>query len=218
VQTDEDTDEPRRYFAPDVRVIERPGSSRDPGGVATMAGLADEPLIVPRTLEPETLRCIQIIDTKSSQRVITSIEFLSPANKTTEEGRRQYVTKQKHLLEGGINLVEIDLLRSGSWVLAVPQRCVPEAYRAPYRICVVRGENPSVAEVYRVSLQVPLPTIKIPLRTSDKDGSLNLQALIDLTYANGGYEDIDYRQDATPPLTGTDATWGDALLRQKSAR
>jgi len=45
------------------------------------------------------------------------------------------------MLDGRVNLVEIDLLRAGSWVLAVQQSLVPKAYREPYRICVVRADQ-----------------------------------------------------------------------------
>lgn len=164
------------------------------------------------------MRYIQIIDTKTGHRVITSIEFLSVANKTTEEGRRQYREKQQKMLEGGVNLVEIDLLRGGAWVLAVQKTSAPRAYRQPYRISVVRADQQHLAEIYRTSLQEPLPTIRIPLRKGDKDVLLTLQALIDTTYVNGGYEDIDYTQDPHPPLAGPDADWADQRLREKGLR
>jgi len=205
-------------FSPDVRVFERPGAASGSGAVGTAVTAVVEPLIVPRKTEPETLRYIQIIDTKTGHRVVTSIEFLSLANKTTEEGRRQYRTKQQKMLDGRVNMVEIDLLRSGAWVLAVQKTSVPRAYRAPYRISVVRADQQHVAEIYRTSLRESLPTIRIPLRSRDDDVSLNLQTLIDTTYVNGGYEDIDYAQDPHPPLVGPDAEWAGQRLREKGMR
>ena len=205
-------------FSPDVRVIERPDASPDSDAGGTAVATVVEPLVVPRKTEPETLRFIQIIDTKTGHRVITSIEFLSLANKTTEDGRRQYRSKQQQMLDGRVNLVEIDLLRSGAWVLALQKTAAPRAYRAPYRISIVRADQQHVAEIYRTSLREPLPTIRIPLRASDDDVSLNLQTLIDTTYVNGGYEDIDYTQDPRPPLVGADAEWADQRLREKSLR
>ncbi|MBC8869248.1 MAG: DUF4058 family protein [Planctomycetes bacterium] len=218
VEAEEEPDFDGDRFSPDVRVIERPEASSDSGAVGTAVATVVEPLVVPRKTEPETLRFIQIIDTKTGHRVITSIEFLSLANKTTEEGRRQYRAKQQQMLDGRVNLVEIDLLRSGAWVLAVQKTAAPRAYRQPYRISVVRADQQHVAEIYQTSLREPLPTIRIPLRTRDDDVSLNLQTLIDTTYVNGGYEDIDYSQDPRPPLIGDDAEWADQRLRERGLR
>ena len=66
--------------------------------------------------------------------------------------------------------------------------------------CVTRGWKPDVAELYPLPLAEPLPAIRIPLRESDADVTLNLQALIDQCYENGGYDTIDYRQPPVPPL------------------
>jgi hypothetical protein len=177
-----------------------------------------EPLIVPMDLERETQRSIRIIDTRSGNRVVTAIEILSLSNKLAETGRDNYRKKQRDMLDARVSLVQIDLLREGNYVLAVPAYCIPETYRAPYRICVVRAAKPDQAEVYRVSLRESLPTIRIPLRESDPDVHLNLQALIAQAYANGGYEEIDYSRDPVPPLRGADASWADALLREKGLR
>lgn len=204
-------------FAPDVRVIERSNADGEFSDSTSSLAVA-EPVIVPRHTEPETLHFIQIVDKGSGHQVVTTIEFLSPANKEHEAGRSQYRTKQEKMLAGRVNLVEIDLLRSGSWVLATPQGEVPKECRGPYRVCVVRGNRQDVAEVYAISLREPLPTIRIPLREGDEDALLQLQPLIDNAYVKGRYYDDDYRQDPVPPLTGPDAEWADQLLREKGLR
>ena len=43
---------------------------------------------------------------------------------------------------------------------------------------------------------------------------LNLQAIIDQCYRNGGYDDIDYRGEPDPPLSPKDAAWADELLKK----
>ncbi len=193
VESDDEPERSRSRFSPDVRVIERPGESDDSGGVATAVAVAAEPLVVPRQSELETLHYIQIVDTN--------------------------LTKQRQMLDGGVNLVEIDLLRAGRWVLAVERGILPNAYREPYRICVVRAERSSMAEVYRVALRQPLPTIRIPLRSEDPDVPLQLQTLIDAAYVNGRYgDDVDYREDPDPELTGPDAEWADRVLREQGLR
>ncbi len=167
----------------------------------------------------KTLRSLRIIDTRSGNRLVTAIEFLSLANKSEPAGRAAYRRKQAELREARVNLVEIDLLRDGEYVLAVPMHQVPLPYLAPYRICVTRGCRPGEAEVYRVSLRERLPIFRVPLRESDTDVHLDLQALIDRAYEDGGYaHDIDYRVDPQPPLQGDDADWADALLREKGLR
>jgi len=221
VESEEDWDAPRSRFSPDVRVIERPEALEDSGGVATAVAVAvaAKPLVVKRESEPETLRYIQIVDTNSGHRIVTSIEFLSLANKISEEGRRQYRSKQRQMIQGGVNLVEIDLLRAGPWVLGVQRSHLPRSYREPYRINVVRADGAGDAEVYRVSLRQPLPTIRIPLRSGEDDVPLQLQALIDAAYENGRYaDDIDYTRDPHPALSADDAAWADQRLREQGVR
>jgi hypothetical protein len=211
------TPKPRTFY-PDLRVLEgqpgRPAAEPTAGGVAVA-----EPLVVPLELEEQTQRSIQILDAQSGNRVVTVIEFLSPANKNDPTGRTAYKRKQNDLHLARVNLVEVDLLREGPYVMMAPAQTVPETYRRPYRICVVRGCRPHEAEVYRVSLRERLPSIRVPLRDSDPDARLDLQDLIEKVYENGGYEkDLDYRVDPEPPLQGDDADWADARLRDQGRR
>jgi hypothetical protein len=106
-------------------------------------------------------------DVKSNRRVITAIEFISLANKATEKGRQQYFAKQRELIAAGVNLVEVDLLRSGGWVMAAQKDGYPPHMQGPYRISVVRATSPEDAEIYRATFRTPLPNIRIPLREAD---------------------------------------------------
>lgn len=217
VETDSLPNGTGKVFAPDVRVIERPDAPVDID-VAPTAAVA-EPLIVPRQSEPETLHYIQIVDSKEGHRIVTSIEFLSLSNKVGEQGRKQYRTKQQKMLAGTVNIVEIDLLRGGSWVVGVARGALPQQYREPYRINVVRGDRQTVAEVYRAGIREPLPTIRIPLRSEDRDVPLQLQELVNAAYVNGRYgDDIDYQLDPVPPLSDADAIWADRRLREMGLR
>ena len=69
-----------------------------------------------------------------------------------------------------------------------------------------------------MSLRLPLPSIRIPLRPGDADVRLNLQTLVNMTYINGGYEDLDYTRDPIPPLSGPDAEWAVQLLKDAGLR
>ena len=40
--------------------------------------------------------------------------------------------------------------------------------------------------------------ISIPLRPSDPDALLDIQAVVDQCYRNGGYDDIDYTDEPEP--------------------
>ena len=82
-------------------------------------------------------------------------------------------------------------------------------------MCVVAAARPSHAAGYPVPLRQPLPTIRIPLRSTDEDVPLNLQTLIDMTYINGGYDDLDYSQPPFPPLSKSDAQWTAQVLKDK---
>jgi hypothetical protein len=206
-----------RPVYPDVRVVER-GRGRTSTATAVLEDIA-EPIIVHGKGEPMTETFIEIIDVGSGKRVVTVIEFLSPSNKTPGDGQEQYRRKQKELQDGHVSLVEIDLLRSGQHALAVPRSRLPKRARTPYKACVRRGWKSDTWEVYPLPLRSRLHTIKIPLRETDADVPLKLQALIEQCYKNGGYdEDLDYREPLDPPLDPNDAAWADELLRTKTEK
>lgn len=198
---------------PDIRVIERGRGSGPAAPVSTTR--TAEPIIVDLD-EQITERFIEIIDVGSGRQVVTVIEVLSPANKCPGTSREKYLQKQKELLGGKVSLVEIDLLRAGRPVLALPTGRRP---RERWRVVVRRGWKPTLAELYEIPLRQPLPTIKIPLRQTDADVPLDLQALLDQAYDNGAYQDdLDYEAEPDPPLDPDDAAWLDALLREKGLR
>jgi hypothetical protein len=205
-----------RVYYPDVRVVEH--ESRGQAGTALAASEVTlaEPLEVP-FLEPETQGFLEIVETRPERRVITVLEVLSPSNKYAGPGRELYRQKQHDLAAGSVSLVEIDLLRAGPHVLQVPLAQYPPAYRTAYKVCVHRGWKAS-AEIYRVPLRERLPTIRVPLRQTDADVPLDLQALIEQVYRHGRYDDIDYTVAPVPPLEPGDATWADELLRAAGKR
>ncbi len=207
----ESSDELIRTVAPDVTVFQ-PGSPEfQEGGLAISA-----PYKLVVEAEPLTERFIQII-TASEGRLITVIEFISPANKMGA-GLEQYLQKRDELLAGGVHVVEIDLVRRGNWRgLLRPHACPPEAI-APYRVTLRVGGRRS-AYLYPISLREPLPSISIPLRPGDKEVKLALQPLLDQAYENGRYDrSLDYSQPPDPPLEGDDAAWAAALLKDKLAQ
>lgn len=202
---------------PDVRVVERPDVGTG-GAVAVLEappGLS-EPLLIADD-EPITEGFIQIIDTSSGQHVVTVIEVLSPSNKRAGEDRRQFLRKRKSLVRGGVSIVEIDLLRIGRRLEPLDRRTLPRGYETPYCVLIRRPWRWDF-EYHRIPLRERLPKIPIPLRQTDPDVVLDLQAVFDQAYVNGRYDDTDYTVDPKPSLSDADAAWADALLQEKGRR
>src|SRR5258708_236896 len=128
VQDPDDDERPQVYF-PDVRIIENPLSR-----------------------SPPTERSLQIIDPRSGNRIVTTVEILSLANKIDAAGRSAYRNKQRKLAQSNVNLVEIDLLREGPYVLIAPWDAVPRSCRGTYRVAVSRASDPDYLAMYRVPL------------------------------------------------------------------
>ena len=174
-----------------------------------------EPLII--HLEPEKERWLEVRDVRG--RVITVIEVLSPTNKSAG-GWQTYRQKQQDLLASGVNLVEIDFIRGGQHVLAVPLERLKAEAAAGQLICVARqmAGDPGRREVYPCPLREPLPTIRVPLRAGDPDAPLALQPLIDECYRIGRYWLSDYTRELEPPLSAEDTAWVQERLHAAGLR
>ena len=207
-----------RAIYPDVRVSEQPGPPSTGGSPTASAVAVAEPYVLLLEDEPRTERHLEIVEAGNGGRVVTAIEVLSPANKVGLDGRAAYVRKQRSYLEAGVNLIEVDLIREGDFVLAVPERRIPPAVRTPYLVCVRRAATADRAELYRIPLRERLPNTQIPLRPSDRDVVLQLQPIIDACYQDGRYDRIDYRVEPVPRLGEEDTRWIDQLLRGKGLR
>jgi hypothetical protein len=203
----------QRPVIPDIRVDEfksfRPSAQ-------FFTAIIDEPLIVENELDV-TEGFIQIIDVKDNHRVVTVIEFASPTNKISPTGRAKYRSKRIELLEGGVSVVEVDLIRAGEWNLMAPKYLVEARRPGIYHACLTRAWSFNKSGVYSISLQQRLPTIQVPLRQSDSDVGLDLQALVAQVYENGSYGDVlDYSKPAQPPLNEADATWARDCLNSST--
>jgi len=72
---------------------------------------------------------------------------------------------------------------------------------------------------YKMSLRERLPAIPTPLRISDPDAVLDIQAMVDQAYASARYDrTIDYSQPCDPPLEEDHARWADELLKAAGKR
>ena len=145
-------------------------------------------------------------------KVITVIEFLSPSNKRPGAGRELYLAKQTEVLGSDTSLVEIDLVREGQRVLALPSDDIPFERRQDYLACVSPGWKRRRRELYPMPLRQRLPLLSIPLREKEPRLPLNLQALVDRAYAAGRYHKLDYGTALEPPFTPEHAAWAQTLL------
>lgn len=162
---------------------------------------------------------MQILDAESGDKVVTVIEFLSPTNKHPGPNLDDYLTKRREYLAGGVNIVEIDLNRSGSRGRVLPVRHLPNAKRgATYLACVRRGSSPHDVQAFPMALDTRLPSIPIPLRPQDAEIRLDLQAVIDLAYEEGHYDMLDYSRPLAPPLIGAEAEFAERVLKEAGKR
>ena len=207
-------DQPLQVIYPDVNVKENAGVYTPSSGTAGLA--VAEPVVMEVPGEVATERFIQIHDAAGS-RVITVIEFLSPSNKRGA-GLEDYQQKRSQLLEGGVHLVEIDLIRAGDWRTMVRPGVVPASLQTAYRVITRRANWRRRIEYFPISLRQRLPIIPIPLRPTDENATLDLQSLLDQVYRNGRYASLDYTKPCDPQIEGDDAAWAEELLKQAGRR
>ena len=165
-------------------------------------------------VEPTTERYIEILEANGN-RVVTAIEFLSPSNKLPGEGFNSYRQKRREFHASDTNLVEIDLVRSGSWRDGFGPLLVPAKFNSTYRALVRRATSRDVGEYFPIHLREALPNLPIPLRPGETDVVIKLQELIDTAYANGRYDRTDYTKPPVPPLQGDEIVFAGELLQSR---
>jgi hypothetical protein len=202
-------------FVPDVKITS-PKGDKKPQKKSGSAAVA-EPVA---EREPQTMRAfieeeyretfVKVYEADPKQRLVTTIEVLSPSNKRSgTKGWKLYQRKRRSALLGGVNLVEIDLLRGGKR----PPMLDPWP-NSPYTVLVARAFQEQSCKVWSVSFQRRLPVIPVPLAKPDADIPLQLQTMIDSIYERSRYgRAIDYTKRLKPPLRGAEATWVKARLR-----
>lgn len=214
--------QPDRNSYPDVVVFEQPSpfpALPESGSVA--AAVADPPLVL--VIEPIDIRevFIQVLPVGEETRVVTVIKLLSYANKARgSEGRELYLTKQHELLQSPVNLIEIDLLRSGEDTVAVPREILIHSHpHWDYLVCLHRSRQQGRFETWPRTVRERLPRINVPLENDLPDVILDLQAAFDRNYEDGAYSRrIDYRREPSTPLETQDAAWANSVLQARGLR
>ncbi|NEO85068.1 MAG: DUF4058 family protein [Spirulina sp. SIO3F2] len=191
---------------PDVEVLKtnpRPSVVSSPSTSASTTLTITPPALALPVLQAVQVRLTTVeIRDAAKNRLITSLEILSPVNKR-EPGLTSYRQKCQRLYQANVHLLELDLLRRGTRPFAQPR--LPDV---PYCIALTRAQTKHI-EIWPVKLPEPLPVVPIPLQDPDPDVPLDLQAILKAIYDEAAYDlSLDYRQPPPPPaFADTDAQW-----------
>ncbi len=205
-----------RLIEPDVSIFGAPPNG--PTDLRNGVALGAKPIVVhaPRTRVTEWY--LEIHSAPDGSRLVTTVEVLSRANKREgSKGRRLYRKKQRELMKGRVNTVEIDLLRFGSHTTIVPHwRSVRAIGSFDYHICIHRPSRHDDYEVYPIRLPERMPQIALPLLKDSSDVGVDLQPLFDRCYDSALFSRrIQYAETCSPRLTPDQQTWAESILRAK---
>jgi len=145
-------------------------------------------------------------------REITSVEVLSLASKMPQSPARElYIERQAEVRDAQINLVEIDLLRSGLRTTNYRSGRVGEqSCGFPYHvhICQFRYSKEE-GLLFPIGLTERLPIVPIPLLSGEAPVELDLQLAFDRAYDSGPYRRrISYSTLVPhPALTSHQTEW-----------
>ncbi len=147
---------------------------------------------------------VEIYELRPERRLVTTVEVLSPSNKRYKSlGWIRYLRKRQAHLEGGANVVEIDLLRGGRRMPMEDPWPV-----SPYYVLVSRKPTAPQCAVWPAYCLRPLPEIPVPLSPPDADVCVALQPMIEAIYERSRYAlDINYRQRCRPRLDPAHVQW-----------
>jgi hypothetical protein len=212
VYISDDDDPGRRQIIPDVEVRHVGGDAilRQPAIEESSVGVeVAEPIIAVTLIDNEIHDAYLSVVDVATKRVVTVIEVLSPTNKCRgSTGRGLYLKKRLDVLSSETHLVEIDLLREGASTFNRNQ--LPPHH---YAVHVSKTEMRPDGKLWPILLRQRLPIIEIPLKSSDPDALLDLQAVFNESYERGSFDLlVDYRKPPSPPLPEDIHDWAVALV------
>jgi hypothetical protein len=193
-------DDPGRSFVrPDISVVEMAGV----GGISPAHGRIAAPLLVAVPEEVEIRAPYLVILDTLNRAVVTTLEVLSPINKTPgSAGQREFLRKREQGLGSTSHWLEIDLLRAGARPLGVP-------FHEGYDAILHRAREPARFDGWFATIRQALPTIAVPLTAPFEDVPLPLQEVVEMVYERYRYDAaIDYEAEPPPPaFSPADASW-----------
>lgn len=190
----------------DVAVVRPESGSHPPAETATAVLPEIEPVPCVVVQAEERRESYLVIRDADSQRVVTVIETLSPANKRRGgDGWNEYRKKREQVLGSDSHLVELDLLRGGT---RMPVRTRRAKLTGDYRVMVSRADRRPNVDVYAWPLLHRLPKIPVPLIGKTESVLLDLQAAFGTVYERAAYElSLDYSAELSPPLPEEVTAW-----------
>lgn len=196
---------------PDVWIQRTRGAE---GCILTAQSKSDSAVIIEvEDLEIHETR-VEILDSYNEMKLVALIEVVSPTNKAAGPGRVSYQAKQAETLARECHLIEIDLLRRGRHVVAIPEWRALELKPFDSLCCVCRWPHRNRYELYPRELHERLPRLNIPLEHDDPDVVLDLQAAFEHVYIGGRYaRRIRYDQPCDPSLTPKQQSWAEEQIR-----
>jgi hypothetical protein len=153
---------------------------------------------------------------RSDGKLVTLIEVVSPANKTTIVGREAFLKKRNECRVGGNSFVDIDLVLQGQPMIEHSREGLP-AWE--YAITVTRATQPERPDTLTASLQKRLPRFRLPLAPDDRDTVIDLQENFARCYDQGDFAaKIEYSRDPAVPLSEENRKWLHEFLKQQKLR
>jgi hypothetical protein len=211
-------DEPPRIqgVLPDVTITELDSPRPDSSGreTATAVSTAPAPLRMAIPMSVPTRLISVYIRQRETDRLVAVIELLSPVNKRSGDGRREYLEKRATFLDTGVHLIEIDLLRQGPRMPL--EGTLPDS---AYLVVVSNAYERPACDVWPIGLRQPLPTLMVPLVRPDPPVPLDIGQALRTAYERARYDlRVDYASAPTPPLSPADAAWATTLLSDEIPR
>jgi hypothetical protein len=177
--------------------------------------VTEQPLFTSVVREEHHEEYIEIRQRKDG-RLVTLVDVVSPANKTTEGGRQAYLEKRREGRNLGASLVEIDLVLQGQPMLDYSREGLPDW---DYAVTVTRAAQPDRFEIYTSTLQKRLPRFRLPLASDHNDHVVDLHIAFVRSYDQAGFAGkIDYQRDPITALSAEDRQWLDEHLKQQKFR
>ncbi len=177
---------------------------------------ASEEALFTSIVREEHKECFVEVRQRSDGRLITLLEVISPANKLTSEGRRQYLERRANVRVGNAHLVEIDLILQGKTLIEYAKDSTPTW---DYAVMVTRWTHPERYEIYSAMLPKRLPRFRVPLAADDRDTVLDLQGAVGRAYDQGDFaRQIDYTRDPATHLSDENRRWLDERLKEEKLR
>lgn len=141
---------------------------------------------------------------RSSDRLVTHLDFISPTNRTTTTGRHYFKARRDEARRASANLVEFDLVLQGQTCLEISTEGLPEY---DYVVSVCRAKQQDRFEIYTTTLQKRLPRIRLPLAADDKEMIVDVQAVFNRCYDRFFPGRVEYAKDPPVLLRDENQRW-----------